>query len=175
MVEGVSELGEDQEPLVRVIEEPLLLQDGLESAKLRFSAGCLDCLRFVRKIPELGDLFADIPCVARQRDCLQHLLQALSLGILHLFELVRIVQVGRRRLNQFLRLFEVLLQSVGALLQGSAHGVGAGCEPSLIQGHEEADGACPAVVVLHGRAAALLRHEPADLLVQVELVAVDGE
>ena len=54
VVQGVPELGENQEPLVGIIEEPLLLEDAVEPVEFRLRAGLLDRLR-------LGQPVAGVP------------------------------------------------------------------------------------------------------------------
>ena len=78
-------------------------------------------------------------------------------------------------MHQLLRLFESLLQAVGAVLEAAAHGTSTGGESSLVEGHQEADGAGARVVVLGRGAGALAFHEAGDLAVELELIPIDGE
>ena len=113
--------------------------------------------------------------VTGQRDRFQHALQAFALGVLKLFEFLQVGKVRRRGARQFLGALEALLQPLGAVFQRSPHGVSAGGKAPLVQRHQEADGAGARVVALRRGAGTLPFHEAGDLLIQIELGAVDGE
>ena len=175
VVERVPELGEDQELLVRIVEESLLLQDVLETAQLCLGPRSLDGLRPFGERLKFSDLLADILGVAGQRDRLQHAFQPLSLVIFQLFHLLPVGEVGRCRPRQVLGLLQSILQSPGPVLQRAAHGVGAGGETTLVQRHQEAHGPSPPVVALRRCPGALTLNEACDFPVQIELISVDVE
>jgi hypothetical protein len=53
--------------------------------------------------------------------------------------------------------------------------VGAGREPPLIEGHQEADRACPAIVSSCCGSFALPAHEPSHFVVKLKLGTIDSE
>ena len=102
VVEGVLELGEQQQPLVGPVEEPLLLHDPPKMSELRLAARAFDCFRLPGKLQQLGDLFPHLPGVAGQGDRFQHPFQALALRVLELLELFQTGKIRGRGSNHFL-------------------------------------------------------------------------
>ena len=56
IIQRVLELGEEKEPLVRVVEEALLLEQIFEARELRFRAGIFDRFGLGGKASQFGDL-----------------------------------------------------------------------------------------------------------------------
>ena len=59
------ELGEDEQPLVGIVEEPLLPHDFVEAGELGLLARCLDGPSLSRELSEFGNLLADLIGVSR--------------------------------------------------------------------------------------------------------------
>ena len=143
VVQGVPELGEDQQALFGIVEEPLLVEDGVELVELRLAGGILDCpgpLGQMFKLFYFPPDFVDIP---GQRHRVQQLLQALPVGVIHLLQ---VGEIGRSLAGQVLGLLEPGIQPAHPVFQGADHGVGAGGEAPLVEGHQELDGPGPPVV-----------------------------
>ena len=117
MVQGVPELGEDEQPLLGVVEEPLLTEDGVQFVELGFVAGLFDllgprCQRF-----KLCDFPSDFIGVAGQGDRVQQPLQALPVGVIHLLQVLRVGEVRGSLASQVLGLLESGIQPVHPVLQ----------------------------------------------------------
>ena len=153
VVERVLELGEKEEPLVRVVEETLLPHHVLEARELRFHPACLDSLCLHGEFFEFGDLGPHVLGVPGERDRLQDVFQTFAFAFFHFFQLVRIGQVRRRGSGDLLGLLQAHVEPLRPVLQRAAHGAGARRQTALIQGHEEADGAGARVVAGGGRPA----------------------
>jgi len=84
VVERVLELREDEQALVRVVEEALPLEQFLEPGQFRLGTAVLDGLRLARKLPQSPDLLADLFDIPREGDGLKQILQSLAIRLLHL-------------------------------------------------------------------------------------------
>ena len=175
VVQRVLELGEEEQALVRVVEEAFLLEQLLELRELRLGARILDRLGLDGQASQLLDLLAHLIGASRERDRLEHRLQPLALALLHLLQLFRIGKIRRRLAGEILRTLETLFQAPGAVLERTAHGVGARREPALVERHQEADRAGARVLALGCGAGALALHEARHIAVEVELRPVDLE
>jgi hypothetical protein len=175
IVQRIPELGEEEQALVRVVEEAFLVEKALELRELAFGARVLDGLGLKRETPQLLHLVAHLLGASRQRDRFEQLLEALALALFHLFDLFRIGEIGRRLAGQLLSPFEPLCQAPGPLLERMPHGVGAGRQPALVEGHEELDRAGARVLALGRSPCALALHEARHVAVEVELRPVDLE
>ena len=175
VVERVPELGEEDQPLVRPVEESLAPQEFFELGELGLDARAFDVLGPDGQGAELGDLLAHPVRVAGQGDRIEQPFQPLAVAILHLLQLVEVRRDRRSGLREVLRLREGTFQPVGPVGEAAPHGPGAGGEAPLVERHQEADGAGARIVAGRGRPRALALHEPRHLAVQLELGAVDGE
>ena len=90
VVERVLELGEEEEPLVGVVEEALLLHQVLEARELGFHPARLDRLRLHGELLEFADLGPHVLGVPGQRDRLQNVFQAFAVALVHFLQFVRI-------------------------------------------------------------------------------------
>ncbi len=175
VVERVLELGENEQPLLRMVKESLLLKQLLELRKFSFRAGILNRPGLAGQRLELLNLLLDLLGVACERDGLERFFESLPLALLHFLQFVRVGKVRRGQLCEVLGSLQSLLQTLGPVLQRVPHGVGARGQPALIEGHQEADGAGARVVALRCGLRTLLFHEACDVAVQLELRPVDLE
>src|SRR5205823_7902406 len=114
-------------------------QTALKLRELALGARDLDSLGWAREAPQLLALLAHLLGASRQRDRLEHRLEPLPLALFHLLQLFRVGEIRRRLAGQVLRALEPLFQAPCAILERAPHGIGAGREPALIEGHQEAD------------------------------------
>ena len=109
VVERVLELGEDEQPLLRVVEEALLLQQVVELGELRLAVRILDRGWPARRVPSVRRF---PPCTCSgfraSADGRDHVFQPFALGVLHLVQFVHVGQVGRRVPGNLLRLLQHL-------------------------------------------------------------------
>ena len=113
VVEGVPELGEEDQPLIRPVEEPLAAQEVFELRELCLDACPFDVLCPDGQDPKLGDLLAYHLRVPGQGDRIEQPFQPFAVTVLHLFEVVQIGQHRRGGLREVLGLLEGALQTVG--------------------------------------------------------------
>ena len=175
VIERVPELGEDQQPLIRPVEEPLIPHDRPQPAQLRLAARGFDRLRLPRQAAQLGRFLPHLRGVAGQRDRLQDALQPFALGVFELVELLLVGKLRRRRAQQLAGAAQSLLQAPRPVFERPPQGMGARRQAPLVQRHQESHGARPRVVVLRRGAGALPFHEARDRAVEIVLGAVDGE
>ena len=175
VVQGVPELGEDEQPLLWVVEEPLLSENGFELVELGLFGGILDLPGPLGQRFKLFHFLPDLVGIPGQGYGVQQPLQALPVGVIHLLQVLQVGEVGGCLAGQILGLLESGIQPVHTVFQGPPHGVGAGCEPSLVEGHQEPDGPGPPVVPHLVGPHALSLHELCDFVVEVKLVPLNGE
>ena len=89
IVERVLELGEEEQPLVRVVEEALLLHQVLERESFASTPARLDRLRLHGELLEFGDLGPHVLGVPGQRDRLQDVFQPFAVAFFHFLQFVR--------------------------------------------------------------------------------------
>ena len=85
IIEGVLELGEDQQPLIRIGTEPFAFEEAVE---LDLADGFLDGLRQAGKALQLGDFLAHLLGVAGQGDGFKDALPPFPIRLLHFLKLV---------------------------------------------------------------------------------------
>jgi hypothetical protein len=141
--------------------------------ELRLYARFLNRLRLGGKAAQFLNLLAHLIGATGKRDRLDHRFQPLALALLHLLQLFQIGEIGRRFTGNILRTFEALFQPAGAVLKRTAHGVGARCEPALVERHQEAYRAGARVLVLGRSAGTLTLHEARHVAIKIELRAID--
>ena len=175
VVQRVLELGEEEQALVRVVEEALLLEQRLEFRELGLRARILDGLGLDRQASQLLDFLAHVVGAPCERDRLEQRFEPLALALLHLLQLFRIGKIRRRLAGQILRALEPLFEATRAVLERTSHRVGARREPPLVERHQEADRARARVLALGRGPGALAFHEARHVPVELELRAVDLE
>jgi len=89
VVEGVAKLGEDEQPLARIVEKALLAKNRLQLRQLRFAAGVLDRFGLFRQCSQVGHFTAYLFGVRRQRHRIEHFLEPLAVGFFHFLEVFR--------------------------------------------------------------------------------------
>ena len=175
VVEGVLELGEEEEPLFGIFEEAFLPHQLFEASKFRFRPGVFDSRGVRGEPPQVGDLRADLFGIPGEGDRVEEALQALPFGVFHLLEFFEIGK-GRGSVERLLPgERQSLLQAFGAVLERPPHRVGARSEAALVERHEEADGPRPPFVPEGRRPPAVALHELGDAAVEVVLLAGDLE
>ena len=95
MVQGVPELGEDEQALLGVVKESLLLENGLELVELGLAAGLLHLPGPLGQPFKLLHFPLDLVGVSGQRYRVQQPLQALPVGVIHLLQVLRVGEVRR--------------------------------------------------------------------------------
>jgi len=98
VVEGVLKLRKEQQPLIRTVEETLLVQQRLELGQLRLRARGLDGLGILDQPPQFLHLAPDLLGVGGEGGGFQQLFQPLPLALLHLLQLIGLGELrGQRR------------------------------------------------------------------------------
>src|ERR1019366_4164792 len=121
IVQRVPELGEEEQALVRVIEESFFLKKVFELRELCLGARFFNRLGLGGQAAQFLTLLTHLVSAARERDCLKHRLQPLALTFLHLLELFRIREIRRRLAGKILGTLEPLFQPTHAVLKRAAH------------------------------------------------------
>src|SRR5208282_2227175 len=96
IIERVLELGEDENPLIRLIEEALLLEDRVQLGEFGLRFGFLELPGTIGKLLEQSDFFIDLSRVLGKRNGLDKLLEVLALLVVHLVEVFGVRQVRCR-------------------------------------------------------------------------------
>jgi len=115
--QGVFELRENQQPLIRFLEESLLPKNRSKLAELRFRLRLFELFRPIRKLFETGDLLANLIWILSDRDCGENTFQPLTLHLFHFFEVFFSRDIARRGQGYFLGSLEIFRETARAVLQ----------------------------------------------------------
>jgi hypothetical protein len=102
IVESVPKLSEQEKALVRMVEETLTVEQTLELRELGLGIGGFHGLGLLGELTQFRDLLAHLLGVPGQGYGLEHLLEPLTLVLLHFFDLFRIGEVWRGQSGEFL-------------------------------------------------------------------------
>ena len=103
VVQRVLELREEEQALVRVIEESLLLEQSFEFRELGLRARVFDRLGLDCQSSQLLDFLANEVGAPRECDRFEQRRQPVALALLHFLQLFRIREIRRRLAGEILR------------------------------------------------------------------------